>query len=146
MEKSCILIFCGCDKTGKTTLMKEVLKRTNKHICIDRFAPCQSVYGFLHSKNDTPTEAEFEFLEDFLKFSPFPVYYIHVEADTEDIEHRFATHKEIDIELEQIDLVKQWYRVYFNCHTHLPIIKINTSKNNIYECIEMIFNSIKKED
>ncbi len=132
-----ILLFVGCDKTGKSTLMKNILKRTNQHICVDRFTPCQYVYGRLHNKNSTPSLESFRNLESFLTKSPIPVMFVHVFADTEDIKKRFIEHDEKDIDLQQIDYVKQQYRQYLE-NTSLKVLNINTSKYCIDECMEQI--------
>lgn len=138
MAENVILLFCGCDKVGKSTIIKELLKRTNAHICVDRFTACQIVYGKIHCKEDTLPETKCHQLENFLINSPIPVAYVHVEAETEDIKKRFEEHNEKDISVDQIDLVKERYRNYFDCHSNLPIVKLNTSEKNLNECIEYI--------
>jgi thymidylate kinase len=139
MAENCILLFSGCDKTGKTTIIKEILKRTNKHICVDRFAACQTVYGNIHNKLDTPPGYIYSELEKFLSKSPLPVVYIHTTATTYDIQKRFKEHNEKDIELDQIDEVKESYIKYFESHKHLPVIELDTSHKNLDDCVNYIF-------
>ena len=137
MANTAVIIFIGCDKTGKSTLMKEVLKRTNRHICVDRFTPCQFVYGMLHCKLDTPNLYKLRELEEYLNSSPIPVFFVYVEASTDDIIHRFKIHNETDIFTSQIDLVKNKYKEYLK-ETPIKVLKVNTSENNITDCTDKI--------
>jgi len=141
MDNSAILLFCGCDKTGKSTIIKEILKRTNEYICVDRFVPCQIIYGKLHKKY-TP---QFLQLEEFLKDSPIPFIYVHVHAATSTIKQRFEEHNETDIDINQIDLVKKEYNDYFDSHKNLPIININTTIFDLNLCVDYLLRRIKQE-
>jgi thymidylate kinase len=132
-----ILLFAGVDKVGKSTLFKGVLKNTNRHICVDRFTACQCVYGSLHNKKDTPKIEQLTDFEHFLKYSPIPVGFILVEANTEEIIKRFKMHDEKDIELKQIDIVKTMYRDYFK-YSHLPVFVLDTTGKEIDYCTNLI--------
>lgn len=132
-----ILFYVGVDKGGKSTLFRGVLKKTNRHICVDRFTPCQYVYGRLHGKSDTPGLPELKNLESFLSQSPIPAAFIYIEADTSEIIERFKQHNEEDIQINQIDHVKDMYLEYLNASA-LPVLKINTTGKTIKSCIKAI--------
>jgi len=129
-----VLLFSGCDKVGKTTLFQAVLKKTNAHICVDRFTPCQHVYGTHHKREDTPSVEYLTNVELALEDYAGVVY---VEAFLEDIIERFHTHNEKDIELEDIQKIINSYRNYVN-NTPLPVLYLNTSILNIEECVSEI--------
>ena len=137
-----ILAFVGCDKTGKSTLFQEVLKRTNKHICIDRFAACQFVYGTLHGKGAPKLEHLRGIERQMAKVGGI---YIHVTADTEDIIERFKKHKEKDIKLEEIETVKSKYEHYLE-HSNMPVYTINTSVFGIEKCVDDILTFAEFEE
>jgi hypothetical protein len=129
-----VLLFAGVDKVGKTTLFQAVLKNTNRHICVDRFTPCQWVYGNHHNKDAPPIEylREVEVaLEDYAGV-------VYVEAFLEDIVKRFEEHNEKDIEIEDIEKVMGKYREYINDTDTLPVLYINTSIGTIEECMKDI--------
>lgn len=130
-----LLAFVGCDKTGKSTLFRAVLKKTNKHICVDRFTACQFVYGNHHQRNDTPSisylrEVEYA-MEEFAGF-------VYVEAHVEDIVARFKEHNETDIEINDIELIMSNYREYIYETRTLPVLHLNTSTGSIEECVNDI--------
>ncbi|GEM_PF-6802091 len=132
-----ILFFVGVDKSGKSTLLKNVLSKTNRHICVDRFTPCQYVYGRLRDKNDTPSLSVLKNLESFLTQSPIPVAFIYVNASTANIIERFKKHNETDIEVSQIDDVKDRYEEYLNASS-IPVLRIDTTNNTIKSCTKSI--------
>ena len=129
-----VLLFCGVDKVGKSTLFQAVLKKTNRHICVDRFTPCQFVYGNHHKKDHPPIEYLREVeqaLEDYAGI-------VYVEAYLDDIVKRFKKHDEKDIEIEDIEKVMREYRNYINNTDTLPVLYINTSISTIERCMEDI--------
>lgn len=130
-----IICFAGCDKVGKSTLLRGVLKRTNRHICIDRFAACQFIYGNYYNKKDTPTIEYLRTVEGTLK--TVGGIYVHVTASTEDIKERFVKHNENSIKIEDIELIKQGYIDYL-CYSRMPVLNINTSDNDIETCVDRI--------
>ena len=130
-----IICFAGCDKVGKTTLLREVLKITNRHICIDRFAACQYVYGNYYNKKDTPTIEYLRAVEYYLE--KVGGIYIHVTATTEDINKRFIEHNEDSIKTQDINLIKQAYKDYL-CYSNMPVLNINTSLDDIDQCVDYI--------
>lgn len=138
-----VICFAGCDKVGKTTLLREVLKRTNKHICIDRFAACQYVYGMYYKKKDTPSKKELYKIENSLK--KVGGIYIYVSADTEDIKKRFIKHNENSINIKDIDLIKRNYKRYLE-YSLMPVYHINTSNNDIETCVDKILKYAEAND
>lgn len=129
-----VLLFCGVDKVGKSTLFQGVLKKTNRHICVDRFTPCQWVYGNHHNK-DAPT---IEYLREVEMALADYAGIVYVEAYIMDIIKRFEEHDEKDIEIKDIEVVMEKYREYINNTVTLPILYLNTSKGTIDECVNDI--------
>jgi thymidylate kinase len=132
-----ILLFDGCDKTGKSTLFNAVLKETNYHICIDRFTASQYVYGRLHSKSTTPQISKLREIENNLLKSGIPCGFVYVVADVEDIKDRFEFHDEMHIKIQQVPRVLDSYETYMS-GTPLPILKLNTSEITIKGCVREI--------
>lgn len=129
-----MLFFVGCDKTGKSTLFRSVLKQTNKHICVDRFTACQYVYGN-HFKKESPSLQYLRNVEKEMK--SLGGIFVHVTADIEDVMERFINHNEKDIELDDIKKIMNDYEEYLQ-QTKLPILKINTSELTIEEATRVI--------
>jgi guanylate kinase len=139
-----IVIFVGCDKVGKSTLFQNVLKKTNRHICIDRFTACQYVYGLHNEKgHDTPSLTKLRDIESGM--ASLGAIFIHTVAEIEDIKERFHQHKEIDIELDHISKVMSNYETYLK-DTSLPVVKINTSVLSIDEAVEEIISQADRID
>lgn len=138
-----VICFAGCDKVGKTTLLREVLKRTNEHICIDRFAACQYVYGNYYDKIDTPSKKSLYKIESSLQ--KVGGLYIYVTADTEDIKKRFIDHNENSINVDDIDLIKKNYKRYLE-YAWMPVFYINTSIDDIDTCVKKIIDCAKTID
>lgn len=131
-----IVIFVGCDKVGKSTLFQTVLKKTNRHICIDRFTACQFIYGKYHGREiDTPTLSELRRIESDM--ASLGAIFIHVVADTEDIKNRFQFHKETDIDLDEISTIMSQYDEYLK-DTPMFVAKINTSELSIDEASDEV--------
>lgn len=130
-----VLFFVGCDKTGKSTLFRNVLKKSNRHIVVDRFTACQFVYGNHHKHEDTPSMEYLRQIETALKGL---AGFIWVEAYIEDIVVRFEEHDETDIDEKDIELIMQQYREYVNNTYTLPVLYLNTSIATIDVCTDEI--------
>lgn len=135
-----ILLFTGVDKSGKSTLMNEVLKTTNRHICVDRFTACQYVYGELKNKVDTPEIFELRKLEAWMSVAPIPAFFVYVSAETHIIAKRFKEHNETDIHVSQIVKVKEGYTKYLQ-NSPLRVININTSRLSVEEATDLIIQT-----
>lgn len=115
-------------------MFREVLKRTNKHICIDRFTACQWVYGNLHDKG-APDLNYLRFVE--LKMKQAGGFFVYTAAHVDDIIKRFKQHNEKDIDINQISKVLIDYEEYL-CGTQMPVLRINTSILSIEEAVRQI--------
>lgn len=138
-----ILFFVGCDKTGKSTLFKAVLSKTNKHICVDRFTPCQYIYGKHHGRNDTPSLEKLREIEEIQRHAGGG--FVWVTADPEVIKSRFKQHKEKDIEIKDIEKILNEYENYIY-NSPLPFIRIDTTSMSIEEAAEYIIDFGNKID
>lgn len=139
-----LILFTGVDKTGKSTLMANVLRTTNRHVCVDRFTPCQYVYGKIHNKKDNISYEDLLKMEHALNDS-LNCFFVHTEASLIDIANRFEEHNEDDIEVDQILEVMISYREYLK-NTPIKVLRINTSRNTIDECTKMIIDYANKLD
>lgn len=139
-----IIVFAGCDKTGKSTLIRKLHKATHyKYPILDRFTESSIVYG-LHNNRKLDYEKYFE-LEKYLLEEVLLVY---IEANKDDIGNRMKIHNEKDIKIDEIEKIKKLYEDYLN-ETCFNYIVINTSAHDEKACIEIIKNKIKeieKED
>jgi thymidylate kinase len=133
-----ITFFIGCDKVGKSTLFQAVLKKTNSHICVDRFTACQYVYGHHHGKgDDTPELIELRKIETAMKEAGG--FFVHVTAYHEDIIERFKQHNEKDINTRDISKVLEDYEQYLK-GTSMEVLRINTSRMTIDEAVDKIID------
>jgi len=139
-----IIIFAGCDKTGKSTLIRKLHKATRyEYPILDRFTESSIVYG-LHNNRKLDYEKYFE-LEKYLLEEVLLVY---LTANKEDIKSRMINKNETDIKFNEIEKIKKHYEDYLE-QTYFNYIVINTSENSVDDCIEIIKNKIKeieKED
>lgn len=139
-----IVVFAGCDKTGKTTLIKALHKATNyKYPILDRFTDSSIVYGkYRNRKLDYSKYYEIE------KYLLEEVLLVYVTAENKDIKERIIKEKEKDITWNEIQDVKSEYINYI-VNTFFNYIVINTSMYSKKECVKQIKDKIKeieKED
>jgi len=135
-----IIVWEGCDKCGKDSLIKELHRQTNfKHICINRFIGSHIVYGrFRHRQPDY--KEYFEYDKELSKL-PF-VKQIILIANKQELIKRFKKHNETDIREDEIAIVLTLYENYIK-QTKIPTLVLDTSKNNVSECISKILEFVK---
>lgn len=135
-----LIIFEGVDKTGKSTLLKEVLKRTNyKHIVYDRGPVSQIIYSYLF---DRDLDSSIYYVTSTLRNLKNLI--VLCVADCDIIEQRLKdANEELPEQLKDIKTVQKMfeaesYILGFN------VLRVDTTSASIDECVEMILNKIKE--
>jgi len=135
-----LIIFEGVDKTGKSTLLKEVLKRTNyKHIVYDRGPVSQIVYSYLF---DRDLDSSIYYVTSTLRNLKNLI--VLCVADCDIIEQRLKdANEELPDQLKDIKTVQKMfeaesYILGFN------VLRVDTTNASVNECVEMILNKIKE--
>lgn len=141
--RNIVLIFEGLDKTGKTSLKTEILKRTNSIICWDRGPASQWVYGMLMGKEETPSKEALHTLEDCMNIaSEFDTIYVWVRTDLDILKKRMKFHNEDEFLIKTVLVTNFLYNSYMS-DTQLPIIEINTTNSSIEDCVEKILKEVR---
>lgn len=144
-ERIIILAFEGPDKSGKTTLVREVNKATNfRFLCIDRFTGSAWVYDRLTGRRDrteglSRAEGELSTLENVL------VLTILLSCSPEKLKERITgetTHA--DLSVQQLKEGIELYEEYAQNVAKLPIIVVDTSDKTIEETVQEITERVKK--
>lgn len=134
-----LIFFEGVDKTGKTTLVKEVLKKTNyKHVVYDRGVISQIVYDFVFDRDPDPAIKE---ALTYLKKANAIIFLC--EAENELIEKRLNDENEtLPKELSDISKIKK----YFKAAVIFSGIKYKVIKTDkpLDETVEEILDNIKE--
>ena len=137
-----LIFFEGVDKSGKSTLIRELNKKLNyKHTLIDRGPISNLVYNKIMDRDiDEPQDT----LNELKKCRCLIVY---VEAETLEIRKRMLKHNEVLIDKRLYDIVsvKDMFRKEIkNCG--IKTIKINTTTMDIETCVDILTDKIKKEE
>ena len=134
------IIFEGFDKTGKTTLIKELLKRTKyKHIVWDRGPVSQYVFDLIFDR-----EPDDQLWQTAKILSSMKNLVVLCEADSDIIKQRLIeANEDLPKELEDIDTVKAVFRLYTNVLGFNKLI-LDTTNKSIDECVEVIVKAIEE--
>lgn len=135
-----LVIFEGIDKSGKTTLLREFLKRSNyKHIVYDRGPISQIVFSNVFAR---PIDKDLKYvIENLTKIKNLVVL---CEADCDIIRNRLKEAGEkLPDELTDIISTKLKFRIITRTSGFNYII-VNTSENSIDECLEMIEKEVER--
>lgn len=133
------IVFSGCDKVGKSTIIRELHKATQyKYPILDRYTESSIVYG-KHRKRNLNYDEYFD-LEKCLMSNVLLVY---LSAHDDDIKKRIVDTNEKDITFKEIKTIKKHYENYLK-ETFFNYIIINTSKFSIKQCVNKIKNKIKE--
>ena len=135
-----ILLLEGCDKTGKTTLHKNIHEATDyKHVIFERGFASGFVYNTIMGRSETN-------LEYYLKYdrllSPY-VLLIYLYADPETLKVRFEKENEDFISSDKINEILFTYQYYFN-FSYCNRILIDTSRNSKEEACNQVISFIKQ--
>ena len=138
------ITITGIDKSGKSTLIKAFHEATDyEHYVVDRSPDTFNFFNIIRNriKDCNQISKYFEFNEKFKNILDLAVL---VSADPEDLEKRFIEHLEPPLVGEysfkdHMILLED----YFNRAKYKNVLKINTSKRSIKECVETIKDKIK---
>lgn len=134
-----LIFFEGVDKTGKTTLVKEVLRKTNyKHVVYDRGVISQVVYDFVFDRDPDPAIKE---AMTYLKKANAIIFLC--EAKNELIEKRLNEANEtLPKELSDIGRIKRYFRAaVIGSGIKYKVIKTDKPLD---ETVEEILDNIKE--
>lgn len=147
MSKSWIIFVDGVDKSGKSTLIKELNKATNyRHTIIDRGPLSTAVYIDKFDRNESSEEC-INNLNNLLKTGN--VIQILCRATSDKIVERVKLNNEKDYGnfedpyflksqiIKDLDL----FNIYYN-KLLLNAFELDTSYNSIYNCVESICNTL----
>jgi len=136
-----IILFDGCDKVGKGTLINAIHKVTDyEHVIFDRGIASNYVYGKF-KKRKHPLEELLMYDEELSKHKF--VKQIILVADKKDLIKRFKKHNETDLKLNEISKVLKLYNEYSNI-TRIDTLVLDTSKNSLQSCVNQILKWINK--
>ncbi|MFH1863318.1 MAG: hypothetical protein ABIJ85_00190 [bacterium] len=144
-ERTTILAFEGPDKSGKTTLIREVNKETNfRFLCIDRFTGSAWVYDRLTRRRDrteelSRAESELSTLENVLALT------ILLSCSPEKLKERITGETTLtDLSVQQPEEAIGLYEEYAQNVAKLPIIVVDTSDKTIEQTVQEIIERVKK--
>lgn len=133
------IILDSVDKTGKTTLIRELHKKTNyKYPILDRFTPSSITYGHYRNRDldySEYYEIEKKFADDVILF--------YITASNDSIEKRIVSENEKDITFKDIQGLKNEYMKYLYS-TMFSYFIIDTTDRSIEECVDEILYDLKE--
>ena len=146
MDKLKIIIFAGVDSSGKSTIKKELEKKSNwKYICLDRFSD-SIIYDKLYGRQERTTD--FLRLESDLvnniKSADFYLVYLYC-SDEEEQLRRLNVKKETKDVISSIKIAEDMFENYLNI-TYFPVLALDTAYNNINKTVNKIINWVEKTD
>ncbi len=128
-----VIILEGHDGSGKSTIKKELDKKSNyKYIIIDRFLGSSFVYN--HSTAQEVASIESELLNN-IKNADFYLVYLFC-SDAEQLEQRLIEKCDID-KLNNIKKDMKKFEEYLDI-TYFSTLEIDTSTKDICACVEEI--------
>jgi len=146
-KKLIILAFEGPDKVGKSTLIREVNKRTNyKYLCVDRFLASAWVYDSLYGRRNREmslhlAEKELSTLEYIL------VINIILKSNKEVLQKRILLEDESSKErIYTLNRAVELYNKYSKQKSMFPILEIDTTHKTVDETVNEILSGINKYD
>ncbi|MFZ5932528.1 MAG: hypothetical protein ACOYT7_00360 [Patescibacteria group bacterium] len=144
-ERIKILAFEGPDKSGKSTLIREVNKATDyKFLCIDRFTGSAWVYDRLTERRDR-TEELSRAEEELSNLDNVLVLTILLNCDPEKLKERITGGlTNDDLATEHLEEAIKLYKEYSESIARLPVIIIDTSNRTVDETVQEIIERVAK--
>ena len=144
-QRITILAFEGPDKSGKSTLIKEVNRAANyRFLCIDRFTGSAWVYDKLTGRRDR-TSSLVDAEEELSHMENVAVLNVLLKCDPDILRERIQSEDEQGrLRLQQLDPVISLYEEYARGVSHLPAIEVDTSNKTVEETVQEILSKIEK--
>lgn len=144
--KTTILAFEGPDKSGKSTLIREINKATNyKFLCIDRFIASAWVYDRLTDRRNR-TEELSSIEQELNQLKKLRVMNILLKCDPNKLRARIKEKDEYcDLSIQQVqrlDEVIALYDVYVQRISRLSTIAVDTSNKTVEETVVEILERV----
>ena len=135
-----LVIFEGVDKSGKTTLLKEFLKRSNyKHIVYDRGPISQSVFADLFGR-----QADKDLNVVIYNLRKLKNLIVLCEADCDIIKQRLnEANESLPKELQDIERTKLYFELYTKMSGFNYLI-VDTTNRTIDDCLDLIERKIEE--
>ncbi|MFA5174617.1 MAG: hypothetical protein WC438_05545 [Candidatus Pacearchaeota archaeon] len=138
INKILYIIWEGPDEVGKTTTRKLVEKtRQGRDIMIDRFIGSNLIYGKLFKRYSERELKEIKIDENLFNriFNPILIY---LYAPVKTIAERIKKDKHEKINISLLKKTLKEYDEYYNKSEIVDKIKIDTSKHNQEEVVQII--------
>ena len=140
-----ILAFEGPDKVGKTTIIRELNRRTNyEYLCIDRFTGSAWVYDSLsgrRQRKDILSRAELE----LSKLTSVTFITIILKCDISVLMERVAKAGESDItNVPELKKAGRLYEEYSHQISTLRSIEIDTTEKTVDETVTEIIRKVEE--
>jgi thymidylate kinase len=134
-----IIFVDGVDKTGKTTLINLIHKKTNyKHIIIDRSIATNYAYSYILRSIENNDYINISRDLNKIKYIKF----IYVTALYKDIIIRMKKHNEKDISFNDIIPLENKFEEFYKLCKIVPLL-INTSVMNKEKCVNYIISKLR---
>lgn len=142
-SKITILAFEGPDKSGKSTLIREVNRAANYHfLCIDRFTGSAWVYDRLTGRRDR-TDSLIKAEEELSQLDEVTILNILLKCDPDILRKRIGNGDEhSELRLQQLDSAVSLYDEYTREIARLPVIEVDTSGKTVEETVREILTRV----
>jgi len=136
-----MILFEGVDKTGKTTLARELNRRTQyRHLVIDRAFLSLIAYAQIY---DRPL-----YMDELVAETPEDLLIVYCTASVRTIRDRLARENEPDIQVEKHLLafenaVSVWDNVMTSLGGNYRIIEVNTSLMTVEAAVDYILQEVQ---
>ena len=134
-----LIIFEGCDRSGKSSLRLELLKKIPNILTIDRLMASNYVYAKYFNRKE-----DFEYLRylDSVLSMRGIIVYCYCDYKTylkrcKDTKHEIFSEKEYNLQ-------RKLYDIYLDEETSFNVLNLNTGKYTIKECVKILIEYIKE--
>lgn len=139
-----ILAFEGPDKSGKSTLIREINKAVNyRFLCIDRFIGSAWVYDKLTERRDR-TDSLVKAETELANLTNITMLNIFLKCDIVELRQRIERedeHKET--RLQHLEAVVVLYEEYLRKIARLPIIEVDTTNKTLEGTVQEIITRVE---
>lgn len=145
-DQSCITIlaFEGLDKSGKSTLIREVNKAAGyRFLCIDRFTGSAWVYDKLTGRRDR-TDSLVKTENELVNLTNVIILNIFLKCDITKLRQRIEREDEQkETRLQHLEAVVALYEEYLRKIARLPIIEVDTTDKTLEETVQEIITRVE---